>query len=100
VYRPVNPVSFGIARLADILGIDEFAPKSVFLVHCPRDAFVCFDVDLTVQAAECTLSLLPSAGAKVGRFVHKHTINSSPGRYQLILIQRWRNSHPSRSPSL
>ncbi|MCP4613194.1 MAG: hypothetical protein GY845_31270 [Planctomycetes bacterium] len=33
-----------IARLADILGIDEFAPKSVLLIHCPRDALVRPDV--------------------------------------------------------
>ncbi len=43
-----------ITRLANILSIDEFVPKSPLLVHCPLNVLVRLDVDLvlTVQAAE------------------------------------------------
>ena len=50
-----------IARLADILGIDDVAPKSPLRVHRPRDAPVRLDVDLVlaVQADEYALSSPP-----------------------------------------
>ncbi len=51
-----------VAGLADILGIDEFAPKSALLVHCPINALVRLDVDLVLAIQANAEGIDGSAG--------------------------------------